>query len=152
MSILWYTPEKGAYQPEERLLQKNSTWKGPILFLTASQTSFAQGELISGSAAIWPDIYIFFLAHNHQRKTTNIVVFISGIGWNSHPKLIWLIPSLFGGLPMGRLTQRAESVLVKVLCSQESPVWRESFSTSCFFFFFSMCGNGFWRLSFTHWL
>ena len=28
------------------------TWSGRILFLTASQTRFAQGELISGSAAI----------------------------------------------------------------------------------------------------
>ena len=31
------------------------TWRGPILFLTASKTRFAEGELISGSAAIWPE-------------------------------------------------------------------------------------------------
>ena len=51
MSILLDAPEKGAYQPEEKLQQKDLTWKGPILYLTASQTRFGQGGLfISGSA------------------------------------------------------------------------------------------------------
>ena len=45
-SVLWEKP------PEERPEQKNGTWKGPIWVLTTSLTRFAQGELISRSAAI----------------------------------------------------------------------------------------------------
>ena len=49
-SILWEAPEKGAYQSEEDSGKRIEP--GKVLFLTASQTRFTQGELISGSAAI----------------------------------------------------------------------------------------------------
>ena len=48
-SIQWENSEKRINQRRD---SSKRTWKGPILFLTASQTRFPQGELISGSAAI----------------------------------------------------------------------------------------------------
>ena len=49
--ILWEAPEKGACQPEGRLAQELNLEMSNSVF-DRRRTRFAQGELISGSAAI----------------------------------------------------------------------------------------------------
>ena len=51
-SILREAPEKGAYHQRRDSSKRIEPGTVRFLFLTASQTRFAQGELISGSAAI----------------------------------------------------------------------------------------------------
>lgn len=59
----------GAYHDK----QKNWIWKCPTLFLMASQTCLAQGELSSGLTVIMTGENVS--THNDQRRTTNIVAF-----------------------------------------------------------------------------
>ena len=50
-SLSYGKPPKRGRINQRRNYQKNWIWRGPTLFLTASQTHFALGDLISGSPA-----------------------------------------------------------------------------------------------------
>ena len=80
-SILWEAPEKGAYH--QRRDSSKRIEPGKVHFVFNRQPDAFR----SGRAHQWPSGDLNgenFSAHNHRRKTTNIVVFISDMGWNSH--------------------------------------------------------------------